>query len=202
LPASNRDFVRKPAHLLSPRVLIVEDEPRMRELLLEVIPPMGFTAVSARAAEEALRLMEADPSELLLLDLQLPGMGGMEFFERVRRRWPATQVIIMTGFGDLESARQAIRLDVVDFVTKPFHLRDIEVALDRARNRMVEEITTAQLPEAPEPSEARTLADAERQAILAALERHAGNRTAAALELGISRRKLHYWLSANPIERD
>ncbi len=202
MPASNRDFVRKPAHLLSPRVLIVEDEPRMRELLLEVIPPMGFTAVSARAAEEALRLMEADPSELLLLDLQLPGMGGMEFFERVRRRWPATQVIIMTGFGDLESARQAIRLDVVDFVTKPFHLRDIEVALDRARNRMVEEITTAQLPEAPEPSEARTLADAERQAILAALERHAGNRTAAALELGISRRKLHYWLSANPIERD
>jgi DNA-binding NtrC family response regulator len=170
----------------------------LRELLMDVIPDMGFSAVTARSAEEALRIFEADPSEIIMLDLQLPGISGMELFEQIHKRWPETQVIIMTGFGDLDSARQAIRLNVVDFLTKPFHLRDVEVALDRARNRMAAELRKSDPTEssATEPP-ARTLAEAERQVILAALERHGGNRTAAALELGISRRKLHYWLNEN-----
>ena len=185
--------------LHSPRVLIVDDEPRLRELLLDIIPDMGFAASAVRTAEEARKLMEGDPQEIVMLDLQLPVMGGMDFFEQIHQRWPRTQVIIMTGFGDLESARQAIRLDVVDFITKPFHLSDIESALDRARKRLiasgfVEDKSDESTEEDPEPT---TLAQIERQAILAALERHAGNRTAAAAELGISRRKLHYWLNEN-----
>jgi DNA-binding NtrC family response regulator len=180
-------------------VLIVDDEPRLRELLLDIIPDMGFATTAARTAEDARKLMESDPQEIVMLDLQLPVMGGMDFFEQIRQRWPQTQVIIMTGFGDLESARQAIRLDVVDFITKPFHLSDIESALDRARKRLiaggfVEDKSDESMEEDPEPT---TLAQIERQAILAALERHAGNRTAAAAELGISRRKLHYWLNEN-----
>ena len=195
MPAPSPHSVRKPAHLLSPRVLIVEDESRLRELLLDVIPDMGFAAVAARSAEEAMRMTETDPSEIVMLDLQLPGMSGMDFFERIHQRWPDIQVIIMTGFGDLEAARQAIRLDVVDFLTKPFHLRDVEVALDRARKRMAANMASGE-PTPAEPA-VRTIAEAERQMILAALERHGGNRTAAALELGISRRKLHYWLHEN-----
>jgi len=122
-------------------------------------------------------------------------MGGMDFFQQIRARWPDTQVVIMTGFGDLQSARQAIRLDVVDFITKPFHLSDVEVALDRARKRVPLEHAT--IEETTDERKPQTLAETERQAILAALERHDGNRTAAAAELGISRRKLHYWLSEN-----
>ena len=177
-------------------MLIVEDESRLRELLLDVIPDMGFQAASAKSAEEAGKFMESDPAEIVMLDLQLPVMGGMDFFEKIHQRWPATQVIIMTGFGDLESARQAIRLDVVDFLTKPFHLRDVETALDRARKRMIQEV---QISDDLEPFESspRTLAEVEKQMIVAALERHGGNRTAAAQELGISRRKLHYWLNEN-----
>ena len=139
-----------------------------------------------------------------MLDLQLPVMGGMDFFEQIAKSWPRTQVIIMTGFGDLESARQAIRLGVVDFISKPFHLSDIETALDRARKRLIATGWVEQsVDESPEEeSEPTTLAQIERQAILAALERHAGNRTAAAAELGISRRKLHYWLNENDAAND
>ncbi len=201
MPAFNHNPVRKPAHLLSPRVLIVDDEPRLRDLLLDVIPAMGFGAVAARSAEEALRQLEADPFEIIMLDLRLPGMDGMELFERLHQHWPDTAVIIMTGFGDLESARQAIRWDVVDFITKPFHLSDVETALDRARKRIKSDIEKTPFTDPLESSsQSFTLAESERQTILAALHRHGGNRTAAALELGISRRKLHYWLQKNSDE--
>jgi DNA-binding NtrC family response regulator len=195
--------VYQPAHLLKPRVLVVDDEPRLRELLADVLPEMGFIAVTARSAEEAIKILEADPPDIAMLDLQLPGISGMELFARIHQHWPATHVIIMTGYGDLESARQAIHLDVVDFITKPFHLRDVELALDKARKRIPRTVPVSPQADSSEapleqtvPAEpAHTLADAERDMILSALERHGGNRTAAARELGISRRKLHYWLA-------
>jgi len=192
----------RPTNPQLPRVLIVEDEPRMRELLADVLPEMGFPAASARTAEEALRIMEADAHEIAIVDLNLPGMEGMDFFACVRDRWPRTQVIVLTGFGDLESARQAIRLDVVDFLAKPCHLGDLEVALARARQRWRGDLAPSEptparpgLPLAGDETDAVTLAELERRQILAALARNGGNRTAAAAELGISRRTLHYRLT-------
>ncbi len=185
------------AHLRhGPRVLIVEDEPRLRQLLAEEIPDMGFAATAARSAEEACRLMETDPHEIMLLDLQLPVMGGMDLFDQVRRQWPATQVIILTGFGDLNAAQRAIHLDVVDFLSKPCPLREVEIALDRARRRLgAAAPPTSETPATPPSVEAvATLEQTEREQILAALARNNGNRTAAARQLGISRRTLHYRL--------
>jgi DNA-binding NtrC family response regulator len=187
------------------KVLIVEDEPRLRELLLDVIPDMGFTASAARSAEEAMKIMRADVHDVLLLDLQLPAMGGMNFFEQVREHWPATQVVILTAFGDLASARQAIRLEVVDFLSKPCPLREVEIALERARRR-VHASERESIPPRQVGSQDKadvsdvtgskmTLSELERRQILAALDRNHGNRTAAAAELGISRRTLHYRLS-------
>lgn len=199
-------------NLQPPKVMVVEDEPRLREMLLHAIPSMGFTCSGARSAEESLRQMDQAPADLLVLDLNLPGMDGLTFFEQVRERWPQTQVVILTGFGDLETARQAIRLSVADFLTKPCHLGDLEQALDRARKKWASALARTQPPrptlsftdhepgEEPEPAELaegdadpnQTLRDIERQHILAALERNAGNRAATAKELGISVRKLYY----------
>lgn len=180
------------------RVLIVEDETRLRELLADMLPQMGYPASTVRSAEEAARIMQQDAHDLILLDLQLPNMGGMEFFELIRQRWPKTQVIIMTGFGDMESARQAIHLDVVDFLSKPCRLNEVEMALERARRRVhaAERVGQARddPSEAPDASKPTTLQEVERREILAAIERNNGNRTAAATELGISRRTLHYRL--------
>jgi len=113
-------------------------------------------------------------------------------------------VIVLTGFGDLDAARKAIHLDVVDFLSKPCALGDLEIALDRARSRL----RKFSEPELPEPEEepkleftpretspAVSLEDVERQTILAALEKNNGNRNATAAELGISLRKLYYRLA-------
>ena len=179
-----------------PRVLIVEDEPRLRQLLAEEIPDMGFATATARSAEEACRLMEGDPHEIMLLDLQLPAMGGMDLFDQVRKQWPATQVIVLTGFGDLHSAQRAIHLDVVDFLSKPCPLRDVEMALDRARRKLGAAVAGVnETPTKKVAAEAvSTLEQSEREQIMAALARNNGNRTATARQLGISRRTLHYRL--------
>jgi DNA-binding NtrC family response regulator len=141
-------------------------------------------------------------------------MGGLEFLEQVRQRWPSTQAVILTGFGDLEAARQAIRLNVVDFLTKPCPLGELEVALDRARNRRLQAVSAdgswsrsaaradavdeEAADERDEPAAAGgttpSLEAMEQRHILAVLEKNHGNRTATAAELGISLRKLYYRL--------
>jgi DNA-binding NtrC family response regulator len=192
------------------QVLLVEDEMRLREMLTRAIQEMGFTPTAVGQAESALRQLDARPFDIVVLDLNLPGMNGLEFLEQARARWPHTQAIILTGFGDLEAAKHAIRLDVVDFLTKPCSLGELEVALDRARNRRLQSTGTLpvryadasheeppdeeeledQAPGEPTPS----LEELEQRHILSVLEKNNGNRTATAAELGISLRKLYYRL--------
>lgn len=206
-----------------PSVLIVDDEARLRDVLMRGIAQMGYACEGAPTAEEALRMMRASPVGLAIIDLNLPGMQGMELFEQVRRGWPATQVIVLTGFGDLDVAKQAIRLDVVDFLTKPTHLGELEQALSRAWQRIDDEagLDAVTLPPRPgsgvadESAEAErgsfpgvddpdgdpppapdaTLEELERHHILKTLARHDGNRRQTADALGISLRTLYYRLN-------
>ncbi len=184
------------------RVLIVEDEQRLRDVLTRGIESLGCEALGAGSGEEALKLIDRHEPPIAILDLNLPGMSGMDLFARIREHKPDTHVIILTGFGDLDAARQAIRLDVVDFLTKPCHLGDLEVALSRARQRMMlVEPPPIDPPDDPPAAETSTdidypakLADIERRTILDALARHDGNRKTTAEELGISVRTLYYRL--------
>lgn len=208
-----------------PDVLVVDDEQRLRDVLVRGIAQMGFGCDGAGSGEEALRMMRQRPRGVAIIDLNLPGIQGMELFGQVRRGWPATQVIVLTGFGDLDTAQQAIRLDVVDFLTKPTHLGELEQALSRAWQR----IDTATPPEEtvmlPPRSQAdgaavdrdtpvgdgpdrpapgsdedappadASLEDLERHHILQTLARHDGNRRNTADALGISLRTLYYRLN-------
>jgi DNA-binding NtrC family response regulator len=185
-----------------PSILIVEDEPRMRDLLVRALETWGFSATSARSGEEALRLMEARPSHIVLLDLNLPGIGGLEALQRMRANWPDVQAIVLTGFGDLPSAKQAVHLDVVEFLTKPCHLGELEQAIDKAIRRLADkpgarapDIALPPRPTTPDDSHAATLAQFERQHILDALAKNNGNRSATATQLGISLRTLYYRLN-------
>jgi DNA-binding NtrC family response regulator len=183
------------------RVLIVDDEGRLRDVLTRAIASWGFQVAGARSAEEALRMMQASKYDVSILDLNLPGMSGIELFEKFRQIYADHQVIVLTGFGNLESARASIRLDVVDFLEKPCPLGELEKSLHRATQRLSRPMPTAiEEPEMPEeePGEqepAQTLQDVEREHIISALRRNEGNRTATAQELGISRRTLQYKLS-------
>ncbi len=183
-------------------VLVVEDEVRLREGLLRAIPAMGFAAVGASTAEQGIALFERSPMPVVILDLRLPGAHGMTFLEKIRERWPTTQVIIQTGYGDFESARRAVHLDAVEFLTKPCALAELEKAIDRAWRRWRELAASVQAgahkrkassrDEHEDPVQETSLEQIERRSIMTALERHGHNRTAAAGELGISRRKLQY----------
>ena len=157
-------------------------------------PGVSLEVAVARSGEEALRLTESDPADVCVLDLNLPGMDGMELLGRLRERTSGIAAIVLTEFfASIESARQAVHLDVVEFLTKPCHLGELEKALDRALRRLPPQYPA--LAGAPAPSaEGMTLQEVERQHILASLERNNGNRTATAVELGISRRTLYYKL--------
>ena len=189
----------------TPQVLIVEDEPRLRDLLLHALPDMGFAGKGVQSGEDGLRALEAETYKIIVLDLNLPGLGGLEFFEKVREKWPGTQVIVLTGFGDLETAQKAIQMNVSDFLTKPCPLGDLESALDRARRRLAPEGKPRLSKIADEPDifedpptaqerGAATLREIERDHILASLQRNEGNRQETAEELGISVRTLYYRL--------
>jgi DNA-binding NtrC family response regulator len=184
-----------PRQINEARVLVVEDETRMRDLLVRAIGGWGFNISAARNGEEAIRMAEVQPFEIVLLDLNLPGIGGIETLQRLREKTPHLQAIILTGFASIEAAKQAVHLDVVEFLTKPCHLGELELALDRALRRMSPTPPAVlDKPELPPPTEGMTLDEVERQHILMALRRNNGNRTATAQALGISRRTLYYKL--------
>lgn len=184
------------------RVLLVDDETRLRDMLVRAIDQMGFEATGVNSAEAAARLLAEREFHILILDLNLPGIGGMEFFEELRRDDPFIQVIILTGFGELEAAQRAIHLDAVEFLTKPCPLGELELALDRARVRLEKLAQPPQLIDRAAPpqlqatptGEPTSLELVERNHIIAVLKKNGGNRTATAAELGISLRKLYYRL--------
>ena len=185
------------------RVLIIEDEPRYRALLDREILAMGHVPTACPTAEDALARLEEAAFDAALVDLHLPGMGGMEFFDTVRPRWPELAVVILTGFGDMPTAIQALRWDAVDFLSKPCGLDEIERALSRIqqalRDRQESAIEAPQktvpTPERPpavdDDDTPRSLAEIEREHILDTLARNHGHKPAAAQELGVSLRTLY-----------
>lgn len=208
----NAERAGKPAELprsASAKILIVEDETRLRNMLIANITEMGMQPSGVATGEGALKVLEQQVFSTAVVDLNLPGMGGMDLCESLRQRWPLMQIIILTGFGDLEAAKRAIRLEAVDFLTKPCGMDNLEAALGRARLRWLErwlsladyrQPPTEELPartdepEGMEKLSPLSIDDMERKLILAAIERHDGSREAAAAELGISVRKLYYRL--------
>ena len=111
------------------RVLLVEDEPRLREMLVGAMEEMHFQPAGCGSGESALRLLEQRPFDLAVIDLNLPGMSGLELFERLKQQFPKIRVIILTGFGDLETARKSIpslqhgrRFSLADPKAGPEHL--------------------------------------------------------------------------------
>ena len=177
-------------------VLIVEDEDRLRELLMRVAQKLGYHVSGASTGERAIEMMGESPRDILILDLKLPGMDGMAAYEHVRQHWPGTCVIILTAYGSLETAQQAIRYDVVDFLTKPCRLDEVRQALEKAERRIANSAEQGESDSTDSVLADTTIEESEYRLIMAALARHDGNRSAAARELGISRRTLYNRIAA------
>jgi two-component system, NtrC family, response regulator AtoC len=106
-------------------ILIVEDEPKMRRLLEMNLGEQGYTTFSAGDAETGLKLLNQNPVDLVLTDFRLPGMNGIEFLQAAKRVNAALPIVIMTAYGSVESAVEAMKLGANDYVLKPFSLEEL-----------------------------------------------------------------------------
>ena len=112
-----------------PAILIVEDEAKMRRLLELNLGEDGFTTFSAEDAETGLKLLRENPIDLVLTDLKLPGMNGLEFLQMIKRQNAALPVVVMTAFGSVETAVEAMKAGASDYVLKPFSLAEMRLVI-------------------------------------------------------------------------
>jgi len=105
---------------LSIRLLVVDDDQTIRKLCMTVGQSLGFTCFEAESGEAALALLEERPVHMVLTDMVMPHMSGLEFLEQVKRLVPRTEVALMTGHGSIETAVQAMKLGAYDYISKPF----------------------------------------------------------------------------------
>jgi DNA-binding NtrC family response regulator len=123
------------------RILIADDKASMREMLTQAMEAKGFDVVAVPDGNAALEQAEAGV-DLVITDLRMPGKDGVEVLGGVKRISPETEVIVMTAFGTVENAVEAMRLGAFDYILKPFSIDELELKVDRAldRGRLASEV--------------------------------------------------------------
>jgi signal transduction histidine kinase len=148
-------------------ILLVDDEPGIRNVLSISLADSGYSVHTAENGNEALRLFRELCPPIVLTDIKMPDMDGIELLRCIKAESPDTEVIMFTGHGDMDLAIKSLKYEATDFVTKPIHAEVLEIALKRARERIG---MRAQIREYTENLEhlveekARQLLEAERMA--------------------------------------
>ena len=118
------------------RFLVIDDEQSIRKLCVTIGNSLGFVSTQVESAEAALAYIDAQAPDLVLADLKLANMDGLEFLEKLKRLHPRTEVAMMTGHGSIESAVQAMKLGAYDFITKPFRVEELKLVLQRMAEKI------------------------------------------------------------------
>ncbi|PYS97575.1 MAG: hypothetical protein DMF65_11585 [Acidobacteria bacterium] len=129
-------------------ILVVEDDVTLRELLFELFSET-YHCSTAGTAEQALCLLDSKRFDLVLTDISMPGMSGLELLGIVRQRWPETTVIIVSGIRDKEYAEGLVRMGAFDYLVKPFELVDVYQAVTRALEQRAQSSAGPQQAEGP-----------------------------------------------------
>lgn len=119
------------------KILVADDEAIMRNLLLKILEQEGYQVALASSCEEALQKLEDTKYELVLADVKMPVMGGFELLKDIKSRWPQTGVIMMTGYGDAHTVKEALMLGADEYITKPFKSHEISLIIERAYWRLL-----------------------------------------------------------------
>lgn len=124
-----------------PKVLIVDDEPRILSLLHSLLKAEGMESVSAKDGSEALQLLRSQSFDLLVTDIRMAPVDGMELFRTARAEFPEMPVILLTAYGAIETAIEAMKLGAYDYLTKPFKINEFLITVKRAidYNRLITE---------------------------------------------------------------
>src|SRR5690242_7030873 len=117
-------------------LLVVDDQESIRKLCITVGASLGLRCTHAESAEAALAELDSDAPDVILADLMMPNMSGLDFLTEVKRTMSHAEIAIMTGHGSIESAVQAMRLGAYDYITKPFRIEELKLLLERMREKV------------------------------------------------------------------
>ncbi|MBF0389444.1 MAG: response regulator [Desulfamplus sp.] len=118
------------------KILVIDDEKTTLKMFRLFLDIYGFDIHTAESGEEGLELFDREKPSIVLTDIKMPGMDGIEVLKEIKKRAPATEVIVITGHGDMDLAIQALNLDAADFINKPIQRQSLEHGLARARERL------------------------------------------------------------------
>ena len=115
------------------KILIVDDEESLRTLLSISLSHKGFEVFTAEDGKKAIEIFRQESPPIVITDIKMPGIDGLELLRRIRRLDPDTRVIVITGHGDMESAVESLKLEASDFISKPVKEEALIVAIKRAQ---------------------------------------------------------------------
>ena len=117
------------------KIIIIDDEASILKLMGQVASRMGHQVSMHLTGKEGMAAMEREKPELLIVDLRIPDMNGLQIIQDCRARFPQTEVVMVTGYGSVETAVEAMRLGAFDYLTKPFDLEDLQRTINRAMQK-------------------------------------------------------------------
>jgi response regulator RpfG family c-di-GMP phosphodiesterase len=112
--------------------LIVDDEPRLRQVFMHLMRNDGFDCLEAENGEQAIDVLERQSVMLVMSDLRMPKLDGIELLREIRARWPDTAVVMITAVADVEVAVSCLAVGAMDYLTKPFHLEEVRARVAQA----------------------------------------------------------------------
>jgi signal transduction histidine kinase len=132
------------------RILLVDDEKDIRDVLNLALNDMGYEVFEAEDGNEALRVFQDARPPIVLTDIKMPNMDGIELLQKIKRENPEAEVVMITGHGDMDLAVKSLKYEATDFITKPINVHVLEIALQRVRDKI---LTRRQLKEYTESLE-------------------------------------------------
>lgn len=122
---------------MAQKILLVDDEEGIRKVLGISLADRGHQVFTAESGEEALSIFRKMQPEIVLTDIKMPGMDGIELLQEIKYERPDTEVIMITGHGDMDLAIRSLKLEAIDFITKPINEDTLDIALKRAKERIL-----------------------------------------------------------------
>ena len=180
-----------------PSILLVDDDERLRSRVARAFDERGYETYQAGGYDEAVAIASAESPELAVVDLRMPGKSGLEVVRELHRIDPVTKIVVLTGYGSIATALEAVRLGATHYLTKPADIDEVIAGFQRGDAPPVERPSIAE-GEAPETP---SLARVEWEHIQRVLTDCDGNITKAAERLGIHRRSLQRKLAKFPTPR-
>ena len=177
-----------------PSILVVDDDERLRSRLARAFAERGYDVLQAEDYDGALAAVSEESAEFAVVDLRMPGKSGLELVRALHQLDAATKIVVLTGYGSIATALDAVRLGATHYLTKPAEVDTVIAAFDKGQ-------LSAQDPVAETAEETPSLARVEWEHIQRVLSDCSGNVTQAAKQLGIHRRSLQRKLAKFPAPR-